>query len=354
MPLSLNKLASFLFKKDFIPRKYFRFEGNCIFLEMVSLSSGVTTMLYIPSRFVIPLSPGENVIEVELIDTEDMDPNAYDRNPLSNPEDTYQPIDVIPSNDHGNTEEMLQLKYKKAIELKSGKTKNTNVLKEIIRQLNRLQYCVEGLPYDITIYQNNYLVYMRNGEPDCYVIKEKLYNNARNLRVTTPLQLIYERANTMDHETSQVVKGIQKILDKNMRSHAKFLDQLITRKGNLLNFASLMNRKKMEYDQLINKYKGLLEKLDLQEKDIKLRRKKFADLGGGGFDSELNRSQVRAGFERKLQHCLVVKQKIIDKMIVIQSASESLSLQADKILYDNSIMMDKIFKNFSKLIELSR
>ena len=159
MPLSLSKLASFLFKKDFIPRKYFRYEGNCIFLEIVSLSSGVTTMLYIPSRFVIPLSPGENVIEVELIDTEDMDPNAYDRNPLANPEETYQPVDVIPSNDNGDTEEMLQLKYKKAIELKSGKTRNTVVLKEIIRQLNRLQYCVEGLPYDITIYQNNYLYY---------------------------------------------------------------------------------------------------------------------------------------------------------------------------------------------------
>ena len=85
-----------------------------------------------------------------------------------------------------------------------------------------------------------------------------------------------------------------------------------------------------------------------------IQRKKFSDLGGNGFDSELNRSQIRAGFERKLQHCLVVKQKIIDKMIVIQSASESLSLQADKILYDNSIMMDKIFKNFSKLIELSK
>ena len=354
MPLSLSKLASFLFKKDFIPRKYFRYEGNCIFLEIVSLSSGVTTMLYIPSRFVIPLSPGENVIEVELMDIENMDPNAYDRNPLVNPEETYQPVDVIPSNDHGNTEEMLQLKYKKAIELKSGKTRNTVVLKEIIRQLNRLQYCVEGLPYDITIYQNNYLVYMRNREPDCYIIKDKLLSRSRHLRVTTPLQLIYERANTMDHETSQVVVGIQKILDKNMRSHAKFLNQLISRKGNLLNFAGLMNRKKMEYDQLVRKYKGLLEKLDIQEKDIKSQRKKFSDLGDTGFDSELNRSQVRAGFERKLQHCLTVKQKIIDKMIVIQSASESLSLQADKILYDNSIMMDKIFKNFSKLIELSK
>ena len=55
---------------------------------------------------------------------------------------------------------------------------------------------------------------MRNQEPDCYVIKDKINSNARHLRVTTPLQLIYERANTMDHETSQVVVGIQKILDK--------------------------------------------------------------------------------------------------------------------------------------------
>ena len=186
-----------------------------------------------------------------------------------------------------------------------------------------------------------------------YVRKDRIGTKSRHLRVTTPHQLIYERANTMDHETSQRVNGIQKILDKNMQSHAKFLDQLINRKVSLLNFAGLMNRKKREYDGLISKYKGLLEKLDLQEKDIKLQRKKFSDLGGNGFDSELNRSQIRAGFERKLQHCLVVKQKIIDKMIVIQSASESLSLQADKILYDNSIMMDKIFKNFSKLIEIS-
>ena len=68
-----------------------------------------------------------------------------------------------------------------------------------------------------------------------------------------------------------------------MRSHAKFLNQLISRKGNLLNFAGLMNRKKMEYDQLVRKYKGLLEKLDIQEKDIKSQRKKFSDLGDTGF-----------------------------------------------------------------------
>ena len=121
MPLSLNKLASFLYKKDFIPRKYFRFEGNCIFLEMVSLTSGVTTMLYIPSRFIIPVSPGENVVEIELFDTDDMDPTAYNQNPMNSPEDIYKPVDVIPSHENSNTEELLQLKYKKAIELKTGK-----------------------------------------------------------------------------------------------------------------------------------------------------------------------------------------------------------------------------------------
>ena len=58
MPLSLNKLASFLLTKDFIPRKFFRYDGNCIFLEIVSLSLGGPSMIYVPSRFTIPVGPG--------------------------------------------------------------------------------------------------------------------------------------------------------------------------------------------------------------------------------------------------------------------------------------------------------
>ena len=354
MPLSLNKLASFLLTKDFIPRKFFRYDGNCIFLEIVSLSLGVTSMIYVPSRFTIPISPGENVIELELVELEDLEPDAYNKDPMRSPEDTYSSVDLTLGNGNGSAEELLQLKYKKAIELKSGKNTNPSILKDIVRQLKRLQHCVEGLPYDLIVYQNNYMVYMRNEEPDCYIFKEGNFSTARSLRVVTPMNLIYERGDLMNSETAQIAAGIQKILDKNMISHAKFLDELVSRKGNLLNFASLMNKKKISYDTLLDKYKGLLGKLDDEEKEVKNQRKKFSALDDPGFDSELNRGQVRAGFERKLQHFLIVKQKIIDNIISIQTSSESLSLQADKILYDNSVMMDKIFKNFSMLIEMSK
>ena len=354
MPLSLNKLASFLLKKDFIPNKYFRYEGSCIFLEIVSLQTGVTSMIYVPSRFNIPISPGDNVIEIKLIDT-DIDSETYKNNPVSSPTHRYEQLDVIPNNDNTDADELLQLKYKKQIDLKSGATEDTIMLKDIIRQLKRLQYCVEGLPYNLVVYCKGYLVYYRDSEPDCYIFNDRRRNYSRSLRIVTPLDLLYERSNSMDNETAQISSGIQNILDRNMVSHAKFLDQLISRKGSLLNFANLMRKKKGQYQKLLEKYKGLLAKLDDEEKKIKSERKKFGDLSSDTrFDRQLNRSQVNSNFERRIQHCLTVKQKVIDKIILIQTAAESLTLEADKILYDNSVMMDKIFKNFNTLINLSK
>jgi hypothetical protein len=140
-----------------------------------------------------------------------------------------------------------------------------------------------------------------------------------------------------------------------MVSHAKFLDQLISRKGSLLNFANLMKKKKTQYQKLLEKYKGLLATLDAEEKKIKVERKRFSNLSDDKkFDTQLNRSQISSNFDRRITHCLGVKQKIIDKIILIQNASESLTLEADKILYDNSVMIDKIFKNFNTLINLSK
>ncbi len=87
---------------------------------MVSLSSGLPQCCICTFQIRDPIEPGENVIEVELMDTEDMDPmhmtEILCQIPKNLPTSRRNTI-----HDHGNTEEMLQLKYKKAIELKSGK-----------------------------------------------------------------------------------------------------------------------------------------------------------------------------------------------------------------------------------------
>ena len=66
----------------------------------------------------------------------------------------------------------------------------------------------------------------------------------------------------------------------------------------------------------------------------------------------LKNSQIKGDFDRKIQNCVSVKQQIIDNIIDLRDSMENIGLSADKILYDNSVMMDKIFKNFSQLIHI--
>ncbi len=140
-----------------------------------------------------------------------------------------------------------------------------------------------------------------------------------------------------------------------MSGHATYLDTLIKKKGNLLRFAHLMGVKKNEHTMLLDKYKKLLATLDLQEKNLKEDRRKFITQSeSGSLDKDLEMNQGKSGFDRKIQHCVATKQKIIDQIINLQTALDTLTLSADKILYDNSVMMDKMFKNFALLIDLSK
>jgi hypothetical protein len=159
----------------------------------------------------------------------------------------------------------------------------------------------------------------------------------------------------MNTELTQVSQGIQKILSKNMTGHATYLDTLIKKKGNLLRFAQLMGVKKNEHTRLLDKYKTLLATLDVKEKNLKEKRRKFiAQSESGSLDKELATTQGKSSFDRKIQNCVETKQKIIDQIIDLQTALDTLTLSADKILYDNSVMMDKMFKNFALLIDLSK
>ncbi len=353
MPLSLHKLGQILYEKSFIPKRYFRYEGNCIFIEIVSLTSGVSSMLYIPSRFKIPVGVGVNILDIDLIEF-DADAADYSQDPMKNPDDSYQPVD-LQADEFTDAEEQLNLKYKRNIEIRSGKNENTGMLKDIIRQLKRLQYCVEGLPYDLIIYEGKYIVFMRNSDPDCYIFKDRNSTHGRNLRPCAVLPTFIEKGPVMNTELTQVSQGIQKILAKNMSGHAIYLDTLIKKKGNLFRFAELMGVKKNEHTKLLDKYKKLLTTLDTQEKNLKEHRRKFiAQSDSGSLDKDLEMNQGKSDFDRKIQHCVATKQKIIDQIITLQTALDTLTLSADKILYDNSVMMDKMFKNFALLIDLSK
>ena len=51
MPLSIKKLRKILYEKGFITKKMYKLQGNCNFIEIISIHSGDMFMLYIPSKY---------------------------------------------------------------------------------------------------------------------------------------------------------------------------------------------------------------------------------------------------------------------------------------------------------------
>lgn len=55
--------------------------------------------------------------------------------------------------------------------------------------------------------------------------------------------------------------------------------------------------------------------------------------------------------EKKLDNINNVKQEIVKDIINIRNKQENITLEIDKILFDNSIMISIITKNFNSLLE---
>jgi len=118
MPLSLNKLGQILYEKSFIPKRYF------LFIEIVSLTSGVSSMLYIPSRFSMPVGAGTNIIDIDLIDF-DANADDYSQDPMKNPDDAYNTID-LQADEFTDAAEQLELIILSIYKLMNLQTQQNN------------------------------------------------------------------------------------------------------------------------------------------------------------------------------------------------------------------------------------
>lgn len=345
--LSLPKLCDLFEKKGFIPTRYYSYQDTCIFIEIVSLSRGTVVMIYIPSRFEIPISSGKDVEELELID-EEQDPNEYA--PTDNSETSYPNID-LKAVDGAEASNFLMQKYKKQIQIRSGAKKKKETLRDVIRQLQRLHNCVKDLPYYIAILDDGYLGFIRDGEADCYYSKN-YETNTRRLRVVATLPTFYEKSFILAEEASQIYSGIDNILNDNMSSHATFLEDIISRKGNMMNFCTHITSKKSQYKQLISQYENMLQQLEIKHNELS-KKLQSINLPSGGLEGELLYAQNKNTITQSIKDCVEVKKTLISQILKLRITLDNISLITDKVMFENSIMMDKMVTNFDALIHIA-
>ena len=362
MPLSIEKLEKLLSTKGFIPSRYFVMHGLCVYIEIVSISDADMFLLYIPSKYKFTVKKALNSVNkikyLDIDETEDNTADDYAGEPDDHSvENTYREIDVgISPNVKGdNIAPYLEENYKRTITLKDISDEDSKEIRDIVRQLKRLRFCVQNVKYKIAIIYKNFLCAIKRDDTiECYVIKKYPEKNYKKLYVTTDLEMLYEKMDSLMLNMNTIRKGLYHILDKNHFTHTRTLQRLIEEKNDIMRFSDRSYVKKMEYEKYLKEAVEMLEAIKVSEKEklahIYELNEKYRDPGlRTGLHNDIDRTHQLSNLEGELADIQKIKEDIVKTIFDLKAKRENTMLMVDKIMFDNNVMIECVIRNFAKL-----
>ena len=352
MKVSLNKLEKFIRSRGLIIKKIFTVNNEAVYLELFNINNAETFMVYIPSKFTMKVNGRSNVYKIkylELSDDEQDDTNNYEA------EKDYDEIDLSPEKINSDElESKLKENYNKPITLNNLSKVDIENIKDVSNQLSRLQFCVQNIKYKVSIiYKNYFCSIKRDNTLECYTIKHFHKIEERRIYVNIDLENLYLKINEISKDIIKVKSGIYKVLNKNQDKNAQILQEILEQKNNINSYSDIVHKKKIKIDEYIDSLEVLLQKVNDKEKEIV---KKILEINQShqetslkGLYNDIQRTQEISIEERKLDDINKTKEIIIKDMLFWKTKKQNITLMIDKIFFDNSIMLNKICLNFSKL-----
>lgn len=360
MPMSMMKIEELLASKGFIIKKYFTLDEYCIYLEVFSVKDASFFMLYISARYELKIPPGlvENVYVLKYFEMDNIETNNYAEEPDKiEMEEFYNhfSIDFDGGTTNGDDlEKRLSENYNYEVTLKDLKRDDLKNLKDIFRQLKRLLFCVKNIKYKISIFYRNYLCSItKDDDLDGFLILNFPKTEEHRLYVYLDLKTMFEKINTFPSDIKSVKDGLHRLLDQNQLKHTKVLNDMINQKVTILQISNHIAEKKQEAIHGCREFEELLKKINDSETDTYKKlmdvNAKYSDFGLNGLHNDIERAHIVGQLESDLQKISAVKRDILDNMTKLRSTYENMSLKMDKVLFDNSVMIHEISKNFEKL-----
>jgi hypothetical protein len=350
MPLSLSKLDDFLISKGFYINKYFILDNSLFFVELYSPKIAETFYLYIPSKYTIEIKDKrDNMYKLKSIDIEKGENIADEYGEIPhNIEDIYNAnINLLPKD---GVEEQLQNNYRQDIKLKDISKDDNEFLKSLYRQLKRLRYCVQNIPYKLAIQYKNYILPIRRDDTiDIYSIKNFSRDTNKKIYIIIDLETLYEKNENICDDIKTVKESIYRVLERNQANHGKMIEKIIENKKDILNIPILAQQKKNHYDNLLNKLNVLLKSIQESEKTNLDKIVIINQNIGNGLNNDINRVHEKAKLEKERENINEIKNNIISMINLVRQKKENSILVIDKIMFDNTVMFDTMVNNFAKL-----
>jgi len=363
MALSIHKLEKLLSGRDLLAKKYFVMHGLCVYVEVLSLITADSFLLYIPGKYEIQVPRGDNVYQVKYIDiTEDGnitgdyagEPDDYDL------EKQYEEVDLdFDLNARGgDMQEHLEGNYNHPLSLKDMSREDKMQLREIFRQLRRMKFCVQNLKYKLCILYKDYMCCIRRDDTfEGYMIKHLRGPAEKKLMVTIDLESLYGMIESIHVDVTTVREGVYRVLDKNQSKHVVNLQKILAQQNVLNVFSDNIAQKKERLLQYLTKLEKLLQTLVLAEKGVAekillTQQRGESEIGLKGMQVDIQRTHQMAKYDEELRNIHSIKQELIQYILMIKTKYENLALKTDRIVFDNIVMIDAILKNFIALSEL--
>ena len=360
MVLSITKLVKLLISKGFYPRSFFRIYNVCAFIEIISNKNGESYMIYIPSRYSFKVDEKifPNVYDLKTFDGDAIEDSENEKYKLlkkyadagKDIEDIYNNINISNPGlfkDKNDLEAILTKKYHKNINITKD---NDNDLKCLKRQMERLKYCVQNIDYRLVIIYKSYLCFLHTQEDvDLFIIRLFPKKLNRTLYITLDLELLYNNNESINDDLKQISNGINKILDKNYSFHIQNLRTLLATKESVIQTVNVAIRKKNGNQKYIREFVKLFRVMCSNEKQLKTQLDELKQDKKGSIHYDIEFSHARHRIGKEITQCQKVKNEVLAQIQKLKSENSNISLTMDKILFDNIILLDQVFKNLEIL-----
>lgn len=356
--LSINKFESYLEHKGFRIRKVFVLDNAFILIEILSMNSGEVIMLSIPAQYYFEDRPTPEKtfvcqpLSVKL--TKELDDYlTVTENTIYTNYNNTNISGNLPRNTTLGMDTYLDDVYKKAIIVEDVKDNESLTAKTIHRQLHRLKYCIQGAQHKILIQSGPVFGFLDDAYKINLIKCERLNvtETARKIYIVVNLKHFYDKNDLIDHEVSQLYDGIYEILNNNQKVHLKNIHTIIANHTDLVNGASLSVHSS-QMTQYIQQYTDLLKELLVYEIEKKNEFVQLGKIDGGNIQAEMKRNHQRNTAEKELKQMIKAKEDLIKNLMKLRQKYSTYTLEVDTILFDNIIMLDKIFKNFRLLARI--
>ena len=202
----------------------------------------------------------------------------------------------------------------------------------------------------MVIVYKSYLCFLHT-EDDIDLFNIKLFPeiSERVLYVTLDLELLYNSNDNLNNDLKQISTGINKILDKNYSFHIQNLRTLLATKENVVQSVNSSISKKQDNNSYISKFVKLFKIMCNNESQIKKQVQDLKQEKQGSIHYDIEFSHAKHRLDKELSKCQKVKNEVLTQITKLKSANSNIALTMDKILFDNIILLDQVFKNLEIL-----